>query len=327
MPSSHARPASDRPGREWRDSGSIQGEPPGHLPRRAGVLDVRGARSPVERAVANVHSRSEWRATLSQRGVTLSWSTSVRDYCERTGPGFWAEPANELSNLAFLLAALIAFRRWRDAGGNDIASLGLIVVVAAVGVGSFAFHALATLGAALLDVGPIAVFICSYLFLALHRFLRLPALIAVSFVLGFVVLSVLAQCLVPTEILNGSIGYVPALGVMYLVALLALWRARTERPPDASAGRGSAAESERARKIGRLLLATSAVFATSLVLRSIDFAACRTIPIGTHFLWHLLNAWVLYRLICGAIDWRCNEQSLRHLARSDPRALTVGDRN
>jgi hypothetical protein len=125
----------------------------------------------------------------------------------------------------------VAFRRWRHAGGNDIASLGLIVLVAAVGLGSFAFHALATRGAAVLDVGPIAVFICSYLCLALHRFLRLPALIAVSFVLGFVVLSVLAQRLVPTDILNGSIGYVPALGVMYLVALLALLRARTERPP------------------------------------------------------------------------------------------------
>jgi Ceramidase len=261
----------------------------------------------------------------------LSWSTAVRDYCERTGPGFWAEPANELSSLAFLLAALIAFRRWRHAGGNDIASLGLIVVVAAVGLGSFAFHALATLGAAVLDVGPIAVFICSYLFLALHRFLRSPALIAVSLVLAFVVLSALAQRLVPTGILNGSIGYVPALGVMCLVALLALLRARTERardvPAPAPAGIGPAGEPERARKIGWLLLATSGVFATSLVLRSIDFAACRTIPIGTHFLWHLLNAWVLYRLICGTIDWRCNEQSLRHSARSDPGGLTVGGRN
>jgi hypothetical protein len=88
---------------------------------------------------------------------------SVRDYCERSGPGFWAEPVNALSNVAFLLAAVIAFRRWRHVGGNDLASLGLIAVVAAGGLGSFGFHALATLGAAVLDVGPIAVFICSYL--------------------------------------------------------------------------------------------------------------------------------------------------------------------
>jgi hypothetical protein len=91
----------------------------------------------------------------------LSWSMSVRDYCERSGPGFWAEPVNALSNVAFLLAAVIAFRRWRHVGGNDLASLGLIAVVAAGGLGSFGFHALATLGAAVLDVGSIAVFICS----------------------------------------------------------------------------------------------------------------------------------------------------------------------
>jgi hypothetical protein len=251
----------------------------------------------------------------------LSWSTPVSDYCERTGPGFWAEPANVLSSVAFLLAALMAFRRWRQAGGDDIAGLGLIIVVAAVGLGSMAFHALATMGAAVLDVGPIAVFICSYLFVALHRFLRLPPSIAVSFVLAFVVLSTFAQRLIPTDMLNGSIGYVPALGVMCLVAALALLRART------TTGLASPGEGERARKIGWWLLTTSAVFATSLVLRSIDFALCRAIPIGTHFLWHLLNAWVLYRLVRGAIDWRCDEQSLLHPARSDPAGDTVWGRN
>jgi hypothetical protein len=261
--------------------------------------------------------------------VMLSWSTPVRDYCERTGPGFWAEPANVLSSVAFLLAALMAFRRWRHAGGDDIASLGLIIVVAAVGLGSIAFHALATVGAAVLDVAPIAVFICSYLFVALHRFLRLSSSIAVSFVLAFVMLSTFAQRLVPADMLNGSIGYVPALGVMCLVAALALLRARTALTADVAVPIGSAppGEGERARKIGWWLLTTSAVFATSLVLRSIDFAVCRRIPIGTHFLWHLLNAWVLYRLVCGAIDWRCDEQSLLCPARSDPAGVTVWRQN
>jgi hypothetical protein len=80
-------------------------------------------------------------------------------------------------------------------------------------------------------------------------------------------------------------------------------------------------------KIGRWLLTTSAVFATSLALRSIDFAVCETIPIGTHFLWHLLNAWVFCRLVCGAIDWRSDEQFLLHAARSDPKRVTVYGRN
>jgi hypothetical protein len=259
----------------------------------------------------------------------LSWSTPVRDYCERTGPGVWAEPANVLSSVAFVLAALLAFRRWRSAGGDDLVSLGLIIVVAAVGLGSVAFHALATLGAAVLDVGPIAVFICSYLFVALHRFLRLSLSIAVSFLLAFVVLSTFAQRLVPTDILNGSIGYLPALAVMCMVAALALLRARTVLAADLTAPTpwASPGEGERARKIGWLLLTTSGVFATSLILRSIDLAVCETIPIGTHFVWHLLNAWVLYRLVCGAIDWRHNEQFLLDSERSDPGGVTVYGQN
>ena len=53
-------------------------------------------------------------------------------------------------DVAFLLAA--AFCRWRHAGGNDLASLRLIAVVAAVGLGSFAFQAVATPGAVLMLV-------------------------------------------------------------------------------------------------------------------------------------------------------------------------------
>jgi len=31
-------------------------------------------------------------------------------YCERLGPGIWAEPINALTNLAFLVAAFAAWR-------------------------------------------------------------------------------------------------------------------------------------------------------------------------------------------------------------------------
>ena len=137
--------------------------------------------------------------------------------------------------------------RWRPAGGNDLASLGLIAVVAAIGLGSFAFHALATLGAVVLSAGPIAVFICSHLFLALHRFLRLPALIAVSVLLGFVMPSTLTQPLVPTGIFKGSSGYVPALAIMCLVAVLALLRARIALAREAAAPIGMAQGRRNAR--------------------------------------------------------------------------------
>ena len=32
------------------------------------------------------------------------WTRQIDIYCERLGPGFWAEPVNALSNGAFLVA-------------------------------------------------------------------------------------------------------------------------------------------------------------------------------------------------------------------------------
>ena len=82
----------------------------------------------------------------SQSGpVARMWSTPIDLYCERVTPAFWAEPLNALSNIAFLIAAYAAFDLWRRLGKNDPVILALIMVVAVVGVGSFAFHTLATL--------------------------------------------------------------------------------------------------------------------------------------------------------------------------------------
>jgi hypothetical protein len=50
----------------------------------------------------------------------MSRSTPVDIYCERTDPSFWAEPVNALTNIAFLLAAALAFCAWRRDGARDL---------------------------------------------------------------------------------------------------------------------------------------------------------------------------------------------------------------
>ena len=82
--------------------------------------------------------------------------------------------------------------------------LALIVVVAAVGLGSFAFHTLATRGAMLLDVMPIGIFIYGYFLLALRRFLLLSWPAALVNLIAFIAVSVGLATLVPREVLNGS---------------------------------------------------------------------------------------------------------------------------
>src|ERR1043165_6611632 len=116
------------------------------------------------------------------------WSTPVDFYCERVDPSFWAEPANALTNVAFLIAAVAAFMQWRREARGDLPCHALILVCAVlafcslsfltlnlvslfIAFGSFAFHTLATRGAVLLDIIPITMFIYGYLLLALRRFM------------------------------------------------------------------------------------------------------------------------------------------------------------
>ncbi|MCW5688056.1 MAG: ceramidase domain-containing protein [Pseudolabrys sp.] len=208
----------------------------------------------------------------------MNWSQPVDLYCERLDPSFWAEPLNALTNLSFVIAAVVAFVQWRRAGGRDWPALILIGVTFAIGIGSFIFHTVATRGASLFDTVPIAVFIYGYLLLALRRFLNLSTLVALAVLGAFVLLSALEARLVPAGTLNGSHAYLPAWAALVVVGWLS-----------------------NERRSGRLLLAAAAVLALSIVFRSIDQAVCAALPIGTHFLWHTLNGVVLYLALRAAM--------------------------
>jgi len=93
-------------------------------------------------------------------------------YCERLDPGFWAEPVNALTNAAFLVAALVMWRR--SAGIAE--ARWLAGVLFAIGVGSFLFHTFATVWAVISDVVPILVFTLSYIWLAMRDYFCLSVL-------------------------------------------------------------------------------------------------------------------------------------------------------
>lgn len=224
-----------------------------------------------------------------------SWFLSIDSYCERLGPGFWAEPANALTNGAFLFAAAQALWVWRTKQPRDWPALCLIGVTAIVGIGSFLFHTFANRWSLLADVLPIAVFIYSYFLLALRRYLRLRGGLAIGITLGFLAFNAsferLWSGLFPGVGLNGSIGYLPAFFALLIVGFLCL--------------------TLHARRAGRALLGAAFVFALSLFLRSIDSAVCSAIPVGTHALWHMLNAWVLWILMIAALVHSPEERSAR----------------
>lgn len=206
-------------------------------------------------------------------------------YCERTGQAFWSEPVNAMTNAAFLLAALLAVRDLRRAGighaGADL--VWLAVVLAAIGIGSFLFHTLATGWAAVADSLPIALFVLGYVVVFAHRFAGLSWSRAWLAVPAFVALAALVD-------LGAWVLELPIPG-LYLPALVVLagltgWLA-TRREPVLGAH-------------WRTFAVVTALFAASLTLRQLDQPLCRYWPLGTHFGWHLCNATVLYLLLRAA---------------------------
>ena len=140
----------------------------------------------------------------------MNWTAPIDDYCERLGPGFWAEPLNAWSNLAFALAALWALAIYlrRDRAGRPV--LALIGIVFSIAIGSFLFHTFANRWSVLADVIPITIFIYSFLGFALRRFFRLGWLPTIAALIAFVGTSVLVTHLI-SGLVGSSAGYVPPL--------------------------------------------------------------------------------------------------------------------
>lgn len=193
-------------------------------------------------------------------------------YCERIEPGFWAEPFNAATNIAFFIAAFFAFQLAKRSRGLNWANLMLIVLLAVIGAGSFAFHTLATETAQLADVIPILLYQLAFLGLY-SRHVMNSSQKSVQSLLFIFLLMIAAVHQVPDDVLNGSVAYLPAL---FFLGRFALWHYR------------NAAHE-------KWLLPTAAgAFVLSLTFRSLDMQLCPQMKLGLHFLWHILNGLVLY---------------------------------
>ena len=110
---------------------------------------------------------------------------TVDAYCERLGPALWAEPLNALTNLAFLIAALLLLREQAPP------SLRVLpILLALVGLASLSFHTLATSLTGALDSAFIAVFVLYYVVVLAHHYQGMrwsPAWLAVPAFIAFAV--------------------------------------------------------------------------------------------------------------------------------------------
>ena len=194
---------------------------------------------------------------------------AIDAYCERTSASLWAEPVNAVTNLAFIAAAWVM---WRRSAGLPVAR-ALCVVLAAIGVGSGLFHTFANGVTASLDVAPILAFILIYIFAASRDFLGLTGWRPWAMVAGFVPYAALTVPLFGRiDALGSSAAYAPV-PVLILAFAGALWR--------------------RARTTASGMIFGAVILIASLSFRTLDLPVCHRLPLGTHFLWHLLNAAML----------------------------------
>lgn len=197
--------------------------------------------------------------------------------CERVGFDFFAEPLNLFSNITFLISAYFL---WRSLKEHSLPLYLLIFSGALIGIGSAMFHSISTMWSALCDILPIIFFLSVYIIMFARRVLGWNRLL--SWGLFFALLGLnIGYKFISTRGPDGYVSYLPSL-VFFCMLTFALWLSKN--------------------KAALPFTLALCLAGLSFLFRTIDMLLCDQFPIGTHFLWHILNAGVLYILTRTVIE-------------------------
>ena len=203
----------------------------------------------------------------------MDLSKPIDIYCERLDIGIWAEPINAVTNVAFILAAIIMWLRCKNLVEGKILSFLLF----SIGCGSFLFHTYAQTWAALLDVTAILIFILTYIFVANRSFLVWSKMVSlIGVILFFPYQLLLVSILSNIQFFGSSVQYIP-------VAILIFIYSGLLRKSEPNLSRG--------------LFIGAAILCLSIISRTVDEPLCSILSVGTHFVWHILNAIMLSWMI------------------------------
>ena len=212
-------------------------------------------------------------------------SSFFSQYCERTDINLWSEPLNAITNLAFIIAGIMIWRYYRQQPPATIRSgieiYLLIFLLICIGIGSGLWHTVALPWTELADVIPILLYIGLYILAFFWRFTRLGWITILVIFTLFQIVNNSVILFAPRDILNGSFFYVPTF-IMLIGFSYYLFNKQ--------------------HKHSSYFLITVCLFTVSLTFRTLDQYLCDSISTGTHFVWHILNAIVLYRVLKVLID-------------------------
>ena len=201
----------------------------------------------------------------------------INEYCERAGStAFLAEPINAFSNLAFLVAGFLAYRFLKKKKIKDKSLLVLPWILSAICIGSFVFHTARSSFTVIFDLLFIYIFLVCSLVIVLKNLLN-SKLKIIAILIVYASLQILLTIYLPKEFLNGSFRHVVTISLLFVL--------------------GGFIHRKYGNKIMKPLLAVFGFYILAILLRSIDMSICPIFPIGTHFLWHILNALAGYYAI------------------------------
>ena len=223
---------------------------------------------------------NEQQNTITEQPQTTSSEISI--YCERNSkPDFMAEPLNLITNIAFVIGAIMVFKMLKfykliSAKNWDI--ILLTAILATIGFGSGSFHSMPSTLTQTLDVIPIEAFIFIYLAVFFVRVIGVKPIFTVFILGAFLGVTILFGKNFSASTLNGTIMYVPT--YLMLIVMVLIMGFVKQNP------------------LYLHLINTAVIWTFSLAFRTMDMQICSyTHNIGTHFMWHILNAVVLYRML------------------------------
>ena len=200
-------------------------------------------------------------------------------HCERLQDGLFEEPINTLSNLTFFLVAYLIYQNFKGSKMPSLAKF-FVLIISIIGLGSITFHTTARMWGALTDSIPIAIFALVYVFSCGRHILNM------RWFGGFVLIGAFIATYSGVKFLylgstHGRMpdGWVSMIPAVYFMFLLTLFMFITRN------------------KSALNFLKISLIAALAVFFRTIDLHLCSEFHIGTHFLWHMLAAGMIYLMV------------------------------
>lgn len=207
-------------------------------------------------------------------GILEKGASIYSIYCESGIGIFSTQPINTISNVALLIAAYFAYRFVLIKKVKDRTLKMLPFIISITGIGSMMWHGIPHPLTNFADTLPISTFVLVSLFLFLEKLLEKKALVWKIF-LAFILVEIPFMFdLVPS--FNGLLPYsiVLVFGAFLVFGLIRKYKSLT---PD--------------------LVIIISLFATALIFRTLDLMICPVFSVGTHFIWHIINALVFYLVV------------------------------